>query len=62
MKSYDLALVEGAYRTLTEMVEMEEGDYLLKRQVQTMCQSIKCALNYHDYDQRITEILEQEGL
>ena len=38
------------------------GDFLQKQQVVNMCQEIKRAINYPDFDEKIMEIFKQEGL
>ncbi len=65
MRNFDLELSDfncGSSGVSGDMTEVECGDYLLRDDVQTMCQAIKCAVNYRDYAERIMAIFEQEGL
>ena len=65
MRNFDLELSNfdcGSSGVSGDMTEVECGDYLLRVEVQTMCQAIKCAINYPDYAERIMNIFEQEAL
>lgn len=65
MKGYDLELGNfecGSSGVQGELTEVEGGDYLLRSDVQMMCQEIKRAINYRDYAERIMDLFEVEGL
>jgi hypothetical protein len=65
MRNFDLELSNfdcGSSGISGDMTEVEVGDYLLRSDVQQMCQQIKRDLNYKDAFDRISALFEMEGL